>query len=178
MDELTLTGNSFSSSDLTGTTDRDALTGNATVTAFLPPSVFQSITNHSQVGTVFVVYDTGVLFPITSGQERNSSVSTVVGSAVIGIHIGLGLRFSGLVDPVRIMLQVKQQEVGIGNVCEQRIQEDMQCIGVYIDILYGVHAVADSKRGGSRRNEGKLTGPHVHQLLSVLALFVALNTLR
>ena len=104
---------------------------------------------------MFVVYDTGVLFPITSGQERNSSVSTVVGSAVLGIHIGLGLRFSGLVDPVRIMLQVKQQEVSIGNVCEQRIQEDMQCIGVYIGILYGVRAVADSKRGGSRRNEGK-----------------------
>ena len=109
MDELTLTGNSFSSSDLTGTTDRDALTGNATVTAFLPPSVFQSIPNHSQVGTVFVVYDTGVLFPITSGQERNSPVTTVVGSAVLGIHIGLGLRFSGLVDPVKIMLRVQQQ---------------------------------------------------------------------
>ena len=123
MDELASTGNSFSSSDLTGTTDPDALTGNATATAFLPPSVFQSITNHSEVGTVFVVYANGVLFPVTSGQERNSSVTTVVGSAVLGIHIGLGLSFSGLVDPVRITLQVKQQEVGINNVCEQRIQE-------------------------------------------------------
>ena len=129
MDELSSAGNSFSSSDLTGTTDPNVLTGNATVTAFLPPSVFQSIPNHSQVGTVFVVYDTGVLFPITSGQERNSSVSTVVGSAVLGIHIGLGLRFSGLVDPVRIMLRVKQQEVGINNVCMQRIQEDIRCVG-------------------------------------------------
>ena len=109
MDELVSTGNSFSSSDLTGTTDPNALTGNATATAFLPPSVFLPIPNHSQVGTVFVVYDTGVLFPIPSGQERNSSVTTVVGSAVLGIHIGLGLRFSGLVDPVRIMLRVKQQ---------------------------------------------------------------------
>ena len=78
---------------------------------------------------MFVVYDTGVLFPITSGQERNSSVSTVVGSAVLGIHIGLGLRFTGLVDPVRIMLRVKQQEVGINNVCVQRIQEDIRCVG-------------------------------------------------
>ena len=72
---------------------------------------------------MFVVYANGVLFPVTSGQERNSSVTTVVGSAVLGIHIGLGLSFSGLVDPVRITLQVKQQEVGINNVCEQRIQE-------------------------------------------------------
>ena len=92
---------------------------------------------------MFVVYDTGVLFPITSGQERNTSVSTVVGSAVIGIHIGVGLRFSGLVYPVKIMLQVKQQEVGINNVCMQRIQEDIRCVGGIIDILSGVHAVAD-----------------------------------
>ena len=121
MDELVSTGNSFSSSDLTGITDPDVLTGNATATAFLPPSVFQSIPNHSEVGTAFVVYDTGVLFPITSGQERNSPVTTVVGSAVLGIHIGLGLRFSGLVDPVKIMLRVKQKEVGINNVCKQRV---------------------------------------------------------
>ena len=123
MDELASTGNSFSSSDLTGTTDPDAFAGNTTAAAFLPPSVFQSITNHSELGTVFVVYDNGVLFPVTSGQERNSSVTTVVGSAVLGIHIGLGLSFSGLVDPVKIMLRVKQQEVGINSVCEQRIQK-------------------------------------------------------
>ena len=57
------------------------------------------------------------------------TVSTVVGSAVLGINIGLGLRFSGLVDPARIMLQVKQKEVGINNVSEQRIQKDIQCVG-------------------------------------------------
>ena len=118
--ELASAGNSFSSNDLTRTADSDPFSGNATATAFLPPSVFQSITNRSAVGITFVVYDTGVLFPINNGPERNPSVTTVVGSPVLGILVGRGLTFSGLVDPVRIMLQVKQQEVGSNNVASFR----------------------------------------------------------
>ena len=112
--ELVTTGYRFSSSDLTRTTDDDAFSGNATATAFLPPSLFQLITDYSEVGTTFIVYDTGVLFPITSRIDRtNSSVRTVIGSPVLGILVGLGLTFSGLVDPVRITLQLQQKEVGM-----------------------------------------------------------------
>ena len=41
----------------------------------------------------------------------------------------------------------------------------VHCVVVYINILYGVRAVADSKRGEVGRNEGKLTFIHVHTLL-------------
>ena len=112
--ELVTTGHRFSSSDLTRTTDDDNFSGNATATAFLPPSLFQLITDYSEVGTTFIVYDTGVLFPITSRMDRtNSSVRTVIGSPVLGILVGLGLTFSRLVDPVSITLQLQQKDVGM-----------------------------------------------------------------
>jgi len=67
-----------------------------------------------------------VLFPITSRIDRtNSSVRTVAGSPVLGILVGLGLTFSGLVDPVRITLQLQQKEVGM----RKEIRIECTCSG-------------------------------------------------
>ena len=79
---------------------------NSNAAAFLPASLFQSITNRTSVGMVFAVYNTGVLFPIT-----NASTTTVVGSPVLGVTVGPGLNFSNLTEPVRILLRLNELEV-------------------------------------------------------------------
>ena len=56
-----------------------------------------------------------MLFPITNAtklvQRTNASVTTVVGSPVLAVSVGPGLNFSGLVEPVRIKLQLNELEV-------------------------------------------------------------------
>ena len=88
---------------------------NSNAAAFLPASLFQSITNRTSVGIVFVVYDTGALFPITNATEQvqgtNASITTVVGSPVLGVTVGPGLNFSNLTEPVRILLRLNELEV-------------------------------------------------------------------
>ena len=87
-----------------------------TAAAFLPASLFQLITRNN-VGIFYAVYDTGALFPIKNAteilQETNASVTTVVGSQVLAVAVGPGLNFNGLVDPVRILLQLKDLEVRV-----------------------------------------------------------------
>ena len=108
--ELAANGTSFSSARQTGNA-----TLNETAAAFLPASLFQLITNQSSVAIFFAVYDTGVLFPITNATElvhrTNASITTVVGSPVFAATVGPGLNFSGLVEPVRISLQLNELEV-------------------------------------------------------------------
>ena len=59
----------------------------------------------------------GTLFPITNiVQGTATSVTTVVGSPVLAATIGSGMNFSGLVDPVRILLRLNEMEVGDRNV--------------------------------------------------------------
>ena len=73
------------------------------------------------VGVVFTVYDTGVLFPITNATEQvqgtNASITTVVGSPVLGITVGPRLNFSNLTVPVRILLRLNELEVSDWNMC-------------------------------------------------------------
>ena len=88
-----------------------------TAAAYLPASLFQSITNRTSVGIVFAVYDTGALFPITNAtqqyQETDASTTTVVGSPVLGVTVGPGLNFSNLIESVRILLRLNEElEVG------------------------------------------------------------------
>ena len=80
-----------------------------TAAVFLPGPLFQSITNRTNVGIFFNVYDTGVLFPIT--KETNASTTTVVGSPVLAATVGFGQNFNGLAEPVTILLQLNQLEV-------------------------------------------------------------------
>ena len=56
----------------------------------------------------------GTLFPITDTAQ--GSAATVVGSPVLAATIGSGLNFSGLVDPVRILLRLNEMEVSDKNV--------------------------------------------------------------
>ena len=86
-----------------------------TAAVFLPASLFQSITNLDNIGNFFAVYDTGALFPIRNttkiNQETNASVTTVVGSPVLTATVGPRLNFSGLDEPVRILLRLNELEV-------------------------------------------------------------------
>ena len=84
-----------------------------TAAVFLPASLFHSITNRTNVGIFFNVYDTGVLFPIT--KETNASIKTVVGSPVLAATVGSGLDFNGLAEPVTIMLRLNQLGVSDKN---------------------------------------------------------------
>ena len=110
--ELAANGRTFLSSS--GCQTRN-VTLNETAAVFLPASLFQLITNQSSVAIFFAVYNTGVLFPITNAtklvQRTNASVTTVVGSPVLAVSVGPGLNFSGLVEPVRIKLQLNELEV-------------------------------------------------------------------
>ena len=113
--ELAQSGRSFSSGSGRGNTSITTLSVNETAATFLPASLFQSITNRTSVGIVFAVYDTGVLFPITNAtqqfQDTNASLTTVVGSPVLGVTVGPGLNFSNLTEPVRILLRLNELEV-------------------------------------------------------------------
>ena len=117
--ELAANGRSFSSSDQTNTTNISTLNEDETAAAFLPPSLFQSITNHGNIGSFYAVYNTGVLFPIAKAartdQEMNTSVITVVGSPVLAVTIGLRQSFSGLTEPVRILLRLNDLGVSDRN---------------------------------------------------------------
>ena len=87
-----------------------------TAAVFLPLSLFQLILNNN-VGIFYAVYDTGALFPITNAteiiQETNASVTTVVRSPVLAVTVGSRLNFVNLVDPVRILLRLKDLEVSV-----------------------------------------------------------------
>ena len=110
--ELAANGRNFLSSSGCQTGN---VTLNETAAVFLPASLFQLITNQDSVAIFFAVYNTGVLFPITNAtklvQRTNASVTTVVGSPVLAVSVGPGLNFSGLVEPVRLKLQLNELEV-------------------------------------------------------------------
>ena len=115
--KLAENGRSFSSSGLTNITNIDIPNENETAAAFLPPFLFQSITDRNSTGIFFTVYDTGVFFPIRNATEldegTNTSVTTVVGSPVLAATVGRGLNFNGLVDPVRISLRLNDLGVSV-----------------------------------------------------------------
>lgn len=88
----------------------NTLSPSETAAAFLPASLFESITDRNTVGIFFAVYDVGVLFPIMNAtqinQETNASVTAVVGSPILAATVGPGLNFSGLEEPVSIFLRL------------------------------------------------------------------------
>ena len=93
----------------------NTLNEDETAAAFLPASLFGSIKDGTNIGMFFAVYDTAVLFPITNATEiiqgTNTSVTTVLGSPVLAATIGVGLNFSGLKEPVTILLQLNEMDV-------------------------------------------------------------------
>ena len=97
----------------TNNTNIDTINENETAAAFLPASLFRNITDRENIGSFYSVYNMGRLFPITNtAQATNASFTTIVGSPVFATTIGSGLNFSGLVDPVRILLRFNEMEVG------------------------------------------------------------------
>ena len=136
--ELAVTGRSFSSDGETGNTSITTLSVNTTAATYLPASLFQSIVNRTNVGVVFNVYNTGVLFPITNATEQvqgtNASITTVVGSPVLGVTVGPGLNFSNLTEPVRILLQLNELEVSDWNMC-------VRSVCTYISVYVTLHSI-------------------------------------
>ena len=129
--ELAINGTAFSSSDQTGGINTTTLGANETAAAFLPPSLFILISNRTEVGTFFAVYNSGVLFPVTNETrmlpETNSTVTTVIGSPVLAATVGRRLNFSGLAEPVRILLQLNQElEVSSRNGCRKQLYASAQ----------------------------------------------------
>ena len=65
---------------------------------------------------VFTVYNSGVLFPITNATEQvpgtNASITTVVGSPILGTIVGVEQNFRNLTEPVTILLRLNELEVG------------------------------------------------------------------
>ena len=112
MAELNETGRSFSSGGQTRSTNISTLSENETAAVFLPPSLYQSITNHSSTGSFFAVYNSGALFPTTNA-------TTVVSSPVLAATVGSGLNFNNLRVPVRILLRLNEPGVGDQDVCER-----------------------------------------------------------
>ena len=105
---------------------------NSNAAAFLPASLFQSITNRTSVGIVFVVYDTGALFPITNATEQvqgtNASITTVVGSPVLSATVWSEQNFSNLTEPVRVLLRLYELKVGNQDVCEKCLEYILVCV--------------------------------------------------
>ena len=104
--ELAANGRIFS--DQTGSTNIDTLNEGQTAAAFLPPSLFHSITDRGleNIGSFYAVYNTGALFQITNA-------TTVVGSPVLAASVGLRLRFNELEEPVRILFRLNELGVSI-----------------------------------------------------------------
>ena len=104
--ELAANGRIFS--DRTGSNNIDTLNDGQTAAAFLPPSLFHSITDRGldNIGSFYAVYNTGALFQITNA-------TTVVGSPVLAASVGLRLRFNELEEPVRILFRLNELGVSI-----------------------------------------------------------------
>ena len=96
-----------------GATNPITLSASETAAAFLPASLFQSITDRNGIGIFFAVYDTGVLFPTANDTETiprtHSSITTVVGSPVLAATVGPGLNFVRLVESVMILLRLNEE---------------------------------------------------------------------
>ena len=72
---------------------------------------------------VFTVYNSRVLFPAINATEQvqgtNASITTVVGSPILGTIVGAEQNFRNLTEPVTILLQFNELEVGDWNMCEK-----------------------------------------------------------
>ena len=84
-------------------------------TISIPASLFQMITDRTNVGVFFAFYDTPTLFPVGGGSNVNSDAprQIEVGSHVIATTVGPGLNFQNLVEPITIMFR---QQVNEGKV--------------------------------------------------------------
>ena len=74
----------------------------------LPNSLFQMISDRTNVGVFFALYDTPTLFPVDGGSNINSDATrqTEVGSRVLAATVGPGINFQNLDDPVVIVLRL------------------------------------------------------------------------
>ena len=132
--ELATNGKSIHSSDQTGSII-STLSANETAAAFLPASLFNLTQNGSKLGIYFNVYNSGVLFPVknqTQSLGSNSSVTTVIGSPVLAATVGPMLNFSGLAEPVRILLRLNEElEVSSRNGCKKQLCASTHCYTLY-----------------------------------------------
>ena len=70
----------------------------------LPSSLFKQINNHTNIGIFFMLYETPVLFPVDSKNDVNSN-ETEVGSHILSITVGPGLKFQDLTHNITIVFR-------------------------------------------------------------------------
>ena len=73
--------------------------------------------DEDNIGLLFTLYKSSVLFPVNRGNNLNSdgSVQTVVGSHIIAATVGFDLELRNLEDNVTIVLQltIPEQDVSL-----------------------------------------------------------------
>ena len=73
-----------------------------------------------------------MLFPITNATKQvpgtNASITTVLDSPILSAIVGAEQNFRNLTEPVRILLQLNELEVGDWNVCEKCLYISVICV--------------------------------------------------
>ena len=78
----------------------------------LPASLFQQIDNRTEIGIFFALYDTPTLFPVNKGRNVHSNEADV-GSPVLSITVGPGLKFRELEHNITVVLRLIPKNVRI-----------------------------------------------------------------
>ena len=73
-----------------------------------------------------------MLFPITNATKQvpgtNASITTVLDSPILSAIVGAEENFRNLTEPVKILLQLNELEVGDWNVCEKCLYISVICV--------------------------------------------------
>ena len=81
----------------------------------LPASLFQQIDNRTTIGIFFALYSTPTLFPVNKERSVHSDESDV-GSPVLSITVGPGLKFRELEHNITVVLRLIPNNVRIHTV--------------------------------------------------------------
>lgn len=108
-----------------------ALADNQVASIALPPNLFQEITDRTQVGVFFGLYNESTLFPVRTREDVASAVpdrTTIVGSPIIAATVGPGLSFNNLQPPVEVNLRIPTEINGSVSL------ELNNCLKIYIHL--------------------------------------------
>ena len=78
----------------------------------LPASLFQRIDNQTNVGIFFMLYEMPTLFPVENEDEvDDESINTEVGSPILSVTVGNGLKFKDLANNITIVFRLSAANV-------------------------------------------------------------------
>ena len=77
----------------------------------LPPSLFQTISDNTNLGVFFGRYETATLFPVDRGTSQSStSRRTQVCSQVVAATVGQNMRLKNLEQHVTVTLRLQNKQ--------------------------------------------------------------------